>query len=180
MPQPESSRRQLTAIAEVQTVASELNVDVWLRGGWAMDFYLGRVTRDHADVDWFVWATDLSTLADALIANGWTDLAEHPAGQQSDLVKGDVEMGLAPLAKALDGQVVVGGGPWAGELWPERMLDDALEARLGGISCPVISPRAQVEIKRMMPIWVPGRPRRPKDAEDIAHLVNALGAASQQ
>ncbi len=123
--------------------------------------------------------TDLSALADALMAKGWTDLAEHPAEQQRDLVKGGVEMGLAPLAKALDGRVVVGGGPWAGEPWPEGMLDDALEGRLDDISSPVISPAAQVEIKRMMPIWVPGRPWRSKDAQDITHLVNALEASSE-
>jgi hypothetical protein len=42
------------------------------------------------------------------------------------------------------------------------------------VACPVISPAAQIEIKQMMPVWVPGRPRRPKDAADIARLRAAL------
>jgi hypothetical protein len=42
------------------------------------------------------------------------------------------------------------------------------------LSCPIIAPRVQIEIKRMMPTWVPGRPHRPKDAEDIARLEAAL------
>jgi hypothetical protein len=31
-------------------------------------------------------------------------------------------------------------------------------------------------IKQSMPVWVPGSPRRPKDAEDIARLRAALRA----
>lgn len=36
--------------------------------------------------------------------------------------------------------------------------------------------RDQVTIKRMTPVWIPGRPRRAKDAEDIARLEAALAA----
>lgn len=53
---------QLSAIAEV----TALGIDVWLRGGWAMDFFLGRVTRPHRDVDWFAWSSDAVRLAAAL------------------------------------------------------------------------------------------------------------------
>jgi hypothetical protein len=46
--------------------------------------------------------------------------------------------------------------------------------RIGSLRCPIISPLAQIEIKEMMPVWAPGFPRRPKDAEDIARLRAAL------
>ncbi|QTD97580.1 hypothetical protein [Streptomyces cyanogenus] len=39
---------------------------------------------------------------------------------------------------------------------------------------PIVDPRVQIEIKRMMPVWDPSRPRRAKDAEDIARLEAAL------
>ena len=38
----------------------------------------------------------------------------------------------------------------------------------------MISPAAQVEIKRMMPVWVPTLKRREKDIQDIENLVIAL------
>jgi hypothetical protein len=41
---------------------------------------------------------------------------------------------------------------------------------LRGITCPIVNPRVQIEIKRMMPSWVPTLRRRPKDADDIARL----------
>ncbi|MEV4880291.1 hypothetical protein [Streptomyces cyaneofuscatus] len=53
------------------------------------------------------------------------------------------------------------------------MLDGPL-GRIGTTACPVISPAAQIEIKRMTPVWIPGRPRRAKDAEDIRVLEAAL------
>ena len=40
-------RAQLSAITEVLNAANELGIEVWLRGGWAMDFYLGQITREH-------------------------------------------------------------------------------------------------------------------------------------
>lgn len=68
----------------------------------------------------------------------------------------------------------LGGGPWRGVRWPVDLLTAAGRGRIAGLECPVISPRAQVEIKRMMPEWVPGMPRRPKDAEDITRLLQRL------
>ncbi len=97
----ELSRRQIAAVAEVLEVAAHLGVEVWLRGGWAMDFYLGEVTRDHLDVDWFTWAEDMQPLVAELIRRGWTDLVEHPPQQQRDIIRGDVEMGFAPLVSRI-------------------------------------------------------------------------------
>lgn len=168
---------QLAAVAEVLEVAHRLGAAVWLRGGWAMDFFLGELTREHVDVDWFAWREDLPGLVDALAECGWSEVGEHSAGQQRDLVRGAVELGFAPLARAGDGTVVVGGGPWAGTRWPAGMIECAVLGQLGDLRCPVISPAAQVEIKRMMPIWVPGRPRREKDSADIARLGQAVPPA---
>jgi len=37
--------RQLALIREVSRAAATLQVPFWLRGGWAMDFFIGRITR---------------------------------------------------------------------------------------------------------------------------------------
>jgi Aminoglycoside-2''-adenylyltransferase len=50
-------------------------VELWLRGGWAMDFFLGRGTRDHHDIDWFAWATDAPVITAQLLERGF----RHPA-----------------------------------------------------------------------------------------------------
>jgi hypothetical protein len=43
--------RQLRPITDITRAASRHDLDVWPRGGWAMDFFLGEVTRDHVDIE---------------------------------------------------------------------------------------------------------------------------------
>jgi hypothetical protein len=168
------SDRQLAAIAEVLDVAARIKTPLWLRGGWAMDFFLGRVTRPHTDIDWFIHHTDAQRLAAALIDHSYALAPEPPSHtQQLDLSRDDIEHSFALLAYDSTGHPVVAGGPWAGAPWPEDMLDGPSPI-LAGIRCPVVAPQAQIEIKKMMPVWVPSRPRRPKDAADIARLELAL------
>ncbi|MGO9221122.1 MAG: nucleotidyltransferase domain-containing protein [Streptosporangiaceae bacterium] len=38
-------------VLAVRSVLSALTVPYWIAGGWAIDLAVGRVTRDHADVD---------------------------------------------------------------------------------------------------------------------------------
>ena len=40
----------MEAIGEMAALADRLGLPLWLRGGWAVDFLVGRVTRDHTDV----------------------------------------------------------------------------------------------------------------------------------
>ncbi|MGW2572400.1 nucleotidyltransferase domain-containing protein [Streptomyces sp. NPDC001537] len=169
----ERSARQLGLISETLEIAKALGAQVWLRGGWAMDFFIGEVTRDHGDIDWFAWAKDASALTTGLLGAGYEPVSGPPVDQQLDFRKQGVESSFALLAKDRFGRVVIAGGPWAGEVWPEGMLD-ASSGRVGSLACPIISPRAQIEIKQMMPVWVPGRSRRMKDTEDITRLEAAM------
>ncbi|MFF2044935.1 nucleotidyltransferase domain-containing protein [Kitasatospora sp. NPDC058170] len=169
------AERQLRLIAEAVEVAGALGAAVWLRGGWAMDFYLGGTTRDHADIDWFLWADDAAGVADGLLRRGYRPVPGPPADLQLDFAKHGLDSSFTLLKRDEAGRPVVAGGPWAGARWPEGMLD-AGPGRIGGLQCAIVSPQAQIEIKRMMPVWDPARPRRAKDAEDIVRLEEALRA----
>lgn len=138
-----------------------------------MDFFLGEVTRDHRDIDWFAWAGDAPALGEALTRRGYQRVPGLPAEQQLDFLMDGEDLSVNLLRRDETGRVVVGGGPYAGAPWPDGMLDPHT-GRIGEVACPIINPRTQVEIKQMMPVWVPGSPRRPKDLEDIARLRAAL------
>jgi hypothetical protein len=171
---------QLQHIAEAVRIADALGITLWLRGGWAMDFYLGELTRPHGDIDWFARAQDAPALADALLRHGYRPVPGSPPDLQLDFDKDGLESSFTLVDRDAAGRVVVAGGPWKGEPWPAGLLDlGAGPGRLGGLSCPIVTPRAQVEIKRMLPVWDPARPRRPKDAEDIARLEAAMAAAGE-
>ena len=161
--------RQLRLIAEITALAGTIGVPVWLRGGWAVDFALGEVTREHRDIDWFTWAESLPALRAALTGHGFAPAPVNDGTVQYDVTKDGEDLQFALLARDTDGSPVVAGGPYAGEPWPTDLLD-AEAGRIGTQRAPIINRRAQIEIKAMMPVWVPGMPRRPKDAEDIARL----------
>lgn len=171
--------RQLRVIIDIDELAAEQCLGAWLCGGWAVDFVLGEITREHANVDWFVRAEDAGRLVDSMVDAGY-QLVMRPAtpGRQLSLVLDGVEVDIGLLAGGPGGRVVVaGGGPWAGREWPESLLDGSV-GRIGRVRCPIISPAAQIEIKRTMPVWAPGLRRRDKDDADIARLRAALSAAA--
>lgn len=105
---------QLAQIAETVGLARRLGARVWLRGGWAMDFFLGARTRDHEDIDWFAPAADAAALAAGLGALGYAPLEGAPPEQQLDFVKDGLESSFALVDLAPDGRVLAAGGPWAG------------------------------------------------------------------
>ncbi|MEV5878191.1 aminoglycoside adenylyltransferase [Streptomyces sp. NPDC052101] len=164
---------QLDLISETVEAARDHGISLWLRGGWAMDFYLGEVTREHGDIDWFAWAGDSAPLAEMLVRLGHTPVPGPPPDLQLDFVKNGLECSFTLVDRDAAGRVVVAGGPWAGTPWPDGLLD-AEPGRVGAVEAAIVSPLAQIEIKRMMPVWDPSRPRRAKDVADIARLEAAL------
>ncbi len=172
----ERDARHLQLIDETLTVAIGMDVELWLRGGWAVDFFLGRITRRHEDIDFFVWAKDASRMIPALLLHAYEEVPGTPKEQQLDFRKWREDLSMASIDRDADGQVVVAGGPWAGAAWPTGMIDDDTVGHIGELRCQVISPKAQIEIKQMMPTWDPRRPRRAKDRQDVELLRSALGA----
>ncbi|MFI6267006.1 nucleotidyltransferase domain-containing protein [Micromonospora sp. NPDC051006] len=171
------AERQLASIGEVVAVASAAGIGVWLRGGWAMDFHLGEMTRPHVDVDWYCWLADAERLATLLAARGWRPDPRMPVEVQLDLFRDDIEVSFAYLARDAAGRVTVGAGPWAGTSLPQGLLDGP-PGRIGDRTAPMIAVAAQIEFKEMYPVWMPGRPRRAKDAADLSQLRASLPAPS--
>jgi hypothetical protein len=52
------------AVSAVCSLLSGLTVPYWIAGGWAIDLAVGRVTRDHADVDVMLLERDKRALWD--------------------------------------------------------------------------------------------------------------------
>jgi catechol 2,3-dioxygenase-like lactoylglutathione lyase family enzyme len=169
----ERARRHLDLIEDTVAIAQRLGVQIWLRGGWAMDFFLGYVTRDHLNIDWHAWIDGAAAITAALHADGYQTLIGPPADQQLDVAKDGLEMSFSWLARSADGNITVAGGRDAGPSWPDGVLDWP-PGRIGPVHCPIISPHVQIECKQMWPTWVPDSPRRDQDAADVALLRQAL------
>ena len=62
---------QLAALSALDGILERLGLDYWLFGGWAVDFWVGRITRTHDDIDLAVWRDDYPGIRQALEAAGW-------------------------------------------------------------------------------------------------------------
>jgi hypothetical protein len=169
--------RQLGLIEEFASLAKGAGVDCWLRGGWALDFLLGRVTRPHEDIDLFIWASDASRLLAVLERYGYEEVGGPPAAQQRNLVKAGEELHVTLLERNAAG-VVTAGGRWADSPWPEGMLDGPV-GQIGEVSCRVISAEAQVWAKEEVPKAL-AHEQRDKDPGDLELLRRAVAAARRR
>jgi Aminoglycoside-2''-adenylyltransferase len=62
---------QLAAIKSLNTALERAGIDGWLFGGWAVDFWVGRITRHHSDVDIAAFRRDEEAIRAALTGAGW-------------------------------------------------------------------------------------------------------------
>lgn len=166
-------RQQLEAIETVDRAAQSADGRAWLRGGWAMDFCLGRITRPHTDVDVFVEISVHLPVVTELITAGWALDDRLPVEQQADLTCEGIDLSLNPVVEA-DGRPFLGPGPWEGQPFPADMLEHAGRSKLKGVEASHISPMAQIEFKLMTRTWQPDLRYRPKDEGDVALLCHHM------
>lgn len=73
VPQERSDRasEQIQAIGSLDAALGTARIEYWLFGGWAGDFWVGRVTREHDDIDAAAWRRDFDAIHQALVDVGW-------------------------------------------------------------------------------------------------------------
>jgi hypothetical protein len=88
-----SAEEQLAAIANLSSVLDQHRIDYWLFGGWAVDFCVGAVTREHDDIDVAAWRHDDDAIRAALEAAGWrhTPVADEVVGTRYQWRSAQVE-----------------------------------------------------------------------------------------
>ena len=108
---------QLAALASVHELLVGRAIDYWLFGGWAVDFYVGSVTRPHDDVDIAVWLTDHARIAELLAADGWRHAPYEDDDGGTGYERAGVRLELTFLVRGPDGMVCVplrsGAVPWS-------------------------------------------------------------------
>jgi len=124
------SGAQLDAIAGVAQLFRERSVDYWLFGGWAVDFWVGHMTREHGDVDLAVRLRDRPTVHELLLGDGW-----HPAPVDDEAIgagyrRSDVLLELTFVETDDEGRVLIpfANGP---AVWSTTSFGDVTRELLG-------------------------------------------------
>jgi hypothetical protein len=117
----ELGSRQLQALSSIDRLLERAGIAYWLFGGWAVDFYVGSITRTHDDVDIAVWLEDLPTIHQILKENGWRHAPTEDADGGTSYEQRAVQLGLTYLVRDDDGDVFIpfnrGRVPWSADLF---------------------------------------------------------------
>jgi GNAT superfamily N-acetyltransferase len=99
--------QQLHALGEVTALLESNGIEYWLFGGWAVDFHVGRVTREHDDVDLAVWLEDEKRVASLLHASGWQHAPEPDEDGGTGYERAGVRLELTRLVSDGAGRVLI-------------------------------------------------------------------------
>jgi hypothetical protein len=165
----ERTRAQLGVIRAVTTVLSAVDITAWLFGGWGLDARLGRITREHGDVEFWVERTNAQRSRDVLIQAGATALATQPPEEACEFIWDGVEFSTAYFDRQPNGSFVQLQGRWSDWLFPPGSFGDE-PGMLEGTPLPTMSASGMLAMKEQFPTLRNGRPWRQKDIDDIEIL----------
>jgi hypothetical protein len=160
-----SAAAQLVAIGWLQALFTEHAIDYWVFGGWAVDLHVGRVTREHADVDVAVWRADLDRIRVLLEAERWEHAPEPGEDGYTGYERDGIRIEFAFLARDESGGVYTPIVDGRGE-WPPGSFGDTT-AEVDGVRAHVVELASLIEDKsgpRDNPIALA------KDRADVARL----------
>jgi hypothetical protein len=103
---PAGADEQLAAIASLGAALDGSGIEYWLFGGWAVDFWVGAVTRPHADVDVAAWRRDYDAILAALEPAGFRHAPKDTDVVGTRYERGAVEFEFTFVADE-DGAVVI-------------------------------------------------------------------------
>lgn len=164
-----ATQTQFSLIGELARLLGEAHVRFWLRGGWALDFHAGRVTRPHKDVDLVTWSRHRRRLRRLLETNGYMTVRfDEP---QVFFEKRGQEVNFAMIRRGQSGAIVTPEFEyWP---WPEGAFSGPPRT-LDGVTCRVLTVGALLEEKESYEKFR-GVPLRPKDEVSMRILRELVG-----
>jgi hypothetical protein len=173
------TRTQLAQIQEIQEALAAAGVSKWwLFGGWGLDARLGQLTRDHHDIEFFVYHEDGVRTKAALVQRGFTPIATQPPEESQEFMKDGVKSSSAYLYRKNDGTLGV-EGPQSDWRFPVNSFEEP-PGRIGELVLPAMSIEGMLAMKEQFPTLRNGRPLRDKDRVDIEIMRGLLRAGAKR
>ncbi len=165
----EKTEEQLRVIRKVIAVMRAADISAWLFGGWGLDARIGRITREHGDVEFWVERIHAERSKAVLVGAGATALATQPPEEACEFTLDDVLFSTAYFDRRPDGSFSQPLGRWSDWLFPPGSFGDE-PVTLDGTPVLAMSVSGMLAMKEQFPHLRNGRPWRQKDIADIEIL----------
>ena len=171
----ERAAAQLRVIKAVVNALGGVGISAWLFGGWGLDARIGRITREHGDIEFWVESTDAGRSKAVLIEAGATALATQPPAEACEFTWHGADFSTAYFDRQPDASFSQLRGRWSDWRFPPGSFGDE-PGTLDGTPVLAMSVAGMLAMKEQFPHLRNGRPWRPKDIGDIEILRGLAGA----
>jgi lincosamide nucleotidyltransferase A/C/D/E len=168
----EKTRDQLDLIHMITTTLAEGSGRAWLFGGWGLDARIGRVTRDHGDIEFWVDRHDAHHVQRLLRDAGAILLNTQPPEESAEYDWDGTRFSTAYFDAQSDGTFTTRGRFDDWEFPAGSFPNEPVE--LEGLAVLAMSVAGMLAMKKQYPNLRNGRPWRDKDVPDVALLRSML------
>jgi hypothetical protein len=172
----ERTGAQLRVVKSVTNALAAVDIAAWLFGGWGLDARIGRITREHGDIEFWVERADAEESRAVLVRAGATALATQPPEESCEYTWDGTDFSTAYFDRSPDGSFSQPLGRWSDWLFPPGSFG-ADPAVLDGTPVLAMSAAGMLAMKEQYPHLRNGGPWRQKDVGDIAILRRLAAAA---
>jgi Aminoglycoside-2''-adenylyltransferase len=165
----EGNEGQLRIIRKVIAATEAADIPAWLFGGWGLDARIGRITREHGDVEFWVERIHAERSKAVLVEAGATALTTQPPEEACEFTWDGVPFSTAYFDRQPDGSFYQPLGRWSDWLFPPGSFGDD-PVTLDGTPVLAMSVSGMLAMKEQFPQLRNGRPWRQKDIGDIEIL----------
>ena len=165
----ERTATQLRVIRAVVNALGAAGIPAWLFGGWGLDARIGRITREHGDVEFWVERTDAGRSKAVLVEAGATALATQPPEESCEFTWDGADFSTAYFDRRPDGSFSQPDGRFSDWLFPPGSFSDE-PGTLDGMPVLAMSVAGMLAMKEQYPRLRNGGPWRQKDIDDIEVL----------
>ena len=175
----ERTGAQLRVIKAVMNALGAVDISAWLFGGWGLDARIGRITREHGDIEFWLERVNSERSKAVLAGAGATALTTQPPEEACEFTWDGVDFSTAYFDRQPDGSFSQPQGRWSDWLFPPGSFGDQ-PGTLDGTSVLAMSVSGMLAMKEQFPHLRNGRPLRQKDIDDLKILRGLAGEADAQ
>jgi Aminoglycoside-2''-adenylyltransferase len=165
----ERAAAQVRVIRAVTQVLGAAGIRAWLFGGWGLDARIGRITREHGDVEFWVESTDAERSKAVLAGAGAAVLATQPPAESCEFTWDGVDFSTAYFDRWPGDSFSQPRGRWPDWVFPPGSFGDE-PGMIEGTPVLAMSVAGMLAMKEQYPRLRHGGPWRQKDMDDIKVL----------